>query len=125
MKARRKNRTRHNYTSIFWAWVLSCLVFSAGFDSLSTFDEASITNRAPLAHFSHSDSNYSLRFNGLRLFASDSDDNGDDKELNELVSISANITRLFVTSLYTDDLHIEAFTRFYLHVVRGPPLTLK
>ena len=59
----------YHYMPLVLAWVLSCLVFSAGFQSKCIAEDVGFTTQSPLAQFNHSGINYSLRFNGLRLIA--------------------------------------------------------
>jgi hypothetical protein len=116
---------KRKYTSLVWAWVLSCLVFAAGFDSVNTLGDVSVNKQSPLAHFSHEAGSYSLRFHGLRLFANGNDHGSDDSEPDYLAQTSTNTVGQFAAARIVKSLHVETLSRFYLHYARAPPLILK
>ena len=116
---------KEKYTSLLWAWVLSCLVFTAGFDSENTLGDVSVNKQSPLAHFSHEAGSYSLRFHGLRLFTNGNDHGSDDSEPDYLAQTSTNTVGQFVAARIVKLLHVETLSRFYLHSARAPPFILK
>lgn len=119
------NTIKRKYTSLLWAWVLSCFVFAAGFDSVNTLGDVSVNKQSPLAHFSHEAGSYSLRFHGLRLFANGNDHGSDDGEPDYLAQTSTTTVWQFAAARIVKSLHVETLSRFYLHFARAPPLILK
>ncbi|WP_338516443.1 hypothetical protein [Alteromonas gracilis] len=68
------------------AWALSCLILSASFQNSEIATQAQITKQSPLAQFNHAGNNYSLRFNGAKLYnanpnSRNNDTDGDDVSL--------------------------------------------
>lgn len=116
---------KQKYASLLWAWVLSCLVFTAGFDRVNTHGDVSVNKQSPLAHFSHEAGSYSLRFHGLRLFANENEHGSDDSEPDYLTQTSTNTVGQFAAARIVKLLHVETLSRFYLHFARAPPLNLK
>ena len=60
------------------AWVLSCLILSASFQSGQINNEVEVSQQSPLAQFNYAGKSYSLRFTGTKL--ENSDDQGDGPE---------------------------------------------
>ncbi len=63
---------------LFMAWVLSCLILSASFQSGQINNEVEVSQQSPLAQFNYAGKSYSLRFTGTKL--ENSDDQGDGPE---------------------------------------------
>ena len=71
------------------AWVLSCLILSASFQSGQINNEVEVSQQSPLAQFNYAGKSYSLRFTGTKL--ENSDDQGDGPEATVELTLGSQV----------------------------------
>ena len=110
---------------LFLAWVLSCLILSASFQHSQISDNESVTKQSPLAQFNHSGSNYSLRFNGIKLNAKDNVLEDNDSPLGLLSSLIPKIIVVTSNALPAWLHQVSGLEPRYRLRPRAPPISLK
>jgi len=105
---------------LFMAWVLSCLILSASFQSGQINSEVEVSQQSPLAQFNYAGKSYSLRFTGTKL--ENSDDQGDGSEA--IVELTLGFIALAIVLCLGMANVVPRARQFYRQPSRGPPLSL-
>ena len=105
---------------LFMAWVLSCLILSASFQSGQINNEVEVSQQSPLAQFNYAGKSYSLRFTGTKL--ENSDDQGDGPEA--IVELTLGFIALTVVLCMGTVNAVPRTRQHYHQPSRGPPLSL-
>ena len=105
---------------LFMAWVLSCLILSASFQSGQINNEVEVSQQSPLAQFNYAGKSYSLRFTGTKL--ENSDDQGDGPEAT--VELTLGFVVLAIVLCLGMANVVPRARQYYRQPSRGPPLSL-
>ena len=114
---------RHGFSSympLFLAWVLSCLILSASFQTGQINEDIEVSQQSPLAQFNYAGKSYSLRFTGTKLENSDEQSDGPEAVVEPGLGIIVLTITLCLCFTY-----VAIRTRpHYRQPSRGPPLFL-